>query len=889
MATIWYQTPIKQVLKNLESSEQGLSNIEAKKRLDKYGLNEIIEVGKVQWYTILLRQFVNIMIIILIFGMVVSFAVGEKLDSVAIGIIIIINAIIGFVQEYKAEKAIDALKKMTASHSLVIRDGETKKIPANELVPGDILVLEEGMSIAADARLISEAELRVNESSLTGESLPVEKDTGVIQMGKSVGDMINMLFKGTIVVHGRGMAIVVATGMETEFGKIARAVQTEKPGPTPLQKKLNHLSKVLAIIIVVISLILFIGSLFTGRDPIEMLILSISLAVSVIPEGLPAVITLTLALSVQQMAKKNAIVRRLSAAETLGSTSVICTDKTGTLTQNQMTVTNIFANGKEIKITGRGYRPEGDFMLDGTKTYPLKMNPVKKLLEIAVLCNNAKLIHENSTWNIIGDPTEGCLMTVANKAGIDVEKMQKKSKRLHEFVFDSERKRMSTINHIQETNFLLSKGAPDSILEICSHILIGDKIEKLTAKKKREIMDINDKFAKSALRVLGFAYKEIGKKFDTENIKEDKMIFAGLMGMIDPPRDEVKFAIQRCIDANISVIMITGDHALTAKAVGEEIGLFRKGDKIIDGATLEKMSQKELNKSVQSVRIFARVNPEHKVKILKALKYHGHIVAMTGDGVNDAPALRNADIGVAMGISGTDVAKESGEMILTDDNFATIVDSIESGRTIYRNIKKFIRFLLSANFDEVLLISVVFSLGLPLPILPLQILWVNLLTDALPAIALGLDAPEENIMKLKPRNPKTNVLKELMGFSIFAGLISASISFVIYFDALSHYSIEYTRSMVLTTIVLFELLLVYSSRFENRHYFTHFFKNKLLIFSVIISLIAQIAVIYTPALQKIFKTDALRWQDWAMITFACIGGIVLIEIWKQFRTQSDHV
>jgi len=878
---LWYKLPVKKVLRALKTTEKGLKEAEAIARLKRYGYNEIKTVDSIKWYQILFEQFANIMMAILLVAMGVSLLVGEHIDAIAIGVIILLNAIIGFIQEYRAEKAVEALKKMAAPHAIVIRNGTTHQIDARELVPGDIIVLEEGMHIPADARLISTAQLKTIEASLTGESNPIRKDTNIVNKQHSIGDLHNMVFMGTVISQGHGLAVVVNTGMETEFGKIAHMVQTEKTSPTPLQKKLDHLSKIIAIAVVAITIMLFGFSFATGRDPLEMFMLSISLAVSVIPEGLPAIITLTLAIGVQKIAKHNAIVRKLPAAETLGSTSIICTDKTGTLTQNQMTVQALYLNNKLSKVTGVGYQPEGKISAKKSKELDL-------LLQNAALCNNAHLINEDKTWEITGDPTEGCLLTLAAKAGIDLPKLAKKLPRTEELVFDSVRKRMST-THLRcgsNKKIMFTKGAPDTILEVCTHIRINGRVQKLTATKKKEILKVNNQLASKAYRVLGFAYNPVKSKTKP---KEEKLIFLGLTGMMDPARPEVKGAIKKCHSAHIDVVMITGDHALTAMAVGKEIGLYKKGDEILTGADLEKMSTQQLQKIVEKVRIYARVSPHHKVKILKALKSKGHIVAMTGDGVNDSPALKSADIGVAMGITGTDVAKEASEMILTDDNFATIVDTVESGRVIFRNIKKFIRFLLSANFDEVIVISVVFLLGFPLPFIPLQILWVNLLTDALPAIALGTDVPDDDIMKLRPRNPKASIWGELLHFSLLAGLLSAGISLFLYFKDLDVNSIEHTRTLIFTTIVVFELMLVFSVRFAHRHYFTHFLKNKLLIFGVALSFFLQILAIYTPTLQSVLQTEALTLADWAWMVGLCGIAVVLIEVWKYFRPAPTHV
>lgn len=867
----WSTPSITAVLKDLKSSEKGLSSAEARARLKQYGPNEIKETGGVKWYTILLSQFINIMVLILIAAMAVSLAIGEMLDAIAIGIIILINSTVGFIQEYKAEKAIEALRKMTAPFALVKRDGEVKKVAARDLVPGDTVVLEEGAQIPADLRLLELAQLHTVEASLTGESLPVEKSLNLPAKVSGLGDLKNMAFLGTVVSQGHGLGVVVGTGMQTEFGKIANMVQTTKNEPTPLQKQLNHLSKILAILVLAIAAVMFLLSLLRGRDLLEMFLLSISLAVSVIPEGLPAVITLTLALGVQRIAKKNAIIRKLAAAETLGSVSVICTDKTGTLTQNEMTVKVLWVNNRQIEIAGIGYEPDDKI--------PVEDDELELLIKTAALCNNASLLQNGKKWTVGGDPTEGALLTLAQKAGMDALALAKKFPREEELVFGSDRKRMSTLNK----GVLYTKGAPDGILEICSHIQIEGTVVKLTAAKKKELMKANEDLAKKAYRVLGFAYKKTGSAVEKD------MIFLGLAAMIDPPRPEVKEAIQICKDAHIRTVMITGDHALTATAIGKEIGLYTEGDLVLTGAELEKMSFAKLCSVVEKVSIYARVNPSDKVKILKALKSKGHTVSMTGDGVNDAPALKGADIGVAMGITGTDVSKEASDMVLMDDNFATIVSSVESGRTIYRNIKKFIRFLLSANFDEVILVSVIFLLGFPLPILPLQVLWVNLLTDALPAIALGTDNAEKDIMTLKPRDPKQSIFKELMSFSLLAGILSALVSLFLYFHTVNVYSIEKTRTLMFTTIVVFELFLVFSVRFSDKHFFTGFFKNKLLLFSVVLSLSLQLLAIYTPFMQKILETEALSKTDWLWMLGLCAGAVSIIEIWKLSRPKSTHV
>lgn len=872
----WYQKNIEEIFKDLKTSERGLTDAKVKSVKEKFGLNEISEANPIKWWHIFFAQFANIMVLILIFGAVISFMLDEKIDAYAILTIVVINTIIGFTQEFKAEKAIDALKELAAPDAIVVRGGETFHIEAKDLVPGDIIVLEEGMYVPADARIIESAELNCLESSLTGESTPVQKTENVIKKDVSVGDMNNMVFMGTTVAKGHGTAVVVNTGMKTYFGSIANLVQNERNVETPLQKRLDHLSKVLAVVILGLIGVLFGISFFTGRDLLEMFILSISLAVSVIPEGLPAVITLTLAIGVQKMAKDNAIIRKLAAAETLGSTNYICTDKTGTLTQNQMTVQRIFTNGEDIQVTGIGYEPNGEIKGD------LQNEELRLLLDIGALCNNSRLL-QNNEWEVIGDPTEGCLLTLAKKAGIDVHNLHKDFQRTYENVFDSERKRMSTVH---EREVMYMKGAVDSVLDVCKYIQLGGEVIKLTDKIRKELLEKNAEYASEAYRVLGFAYR---KGLEAENYSEKDMIFVGMVGMIDPPRPEVKEAIKTCKDAHISVVMITGDHAMTAKAIGSAIGLYEEGEKILTGNDLNQMSEAELIDTIDDVSIFARVNPAHKVKILKAIQSKKNIVAMTGDGVNDSPALKAADIGIAMGITGTDVAQESSDMILTDDNFATIVKTIESGRQIYTNIKKFIAYSLSANFDEVFLVTIAFLMGMPLPFVPLQVLWINLMTDSLPGIALGIDKPSKGIMKLKPRLHSSGIIKEILAFSVFAGVISAVVSIAVYFMFVNNSSIEYTRTIVITTIVVFELMLAFSVRDEYGSSFKDMFNNWLIWFAVILASILQLAVIYVPWFQNIFDTVAIKAEDWIYVIGAPLVAIIIIEVWKLTRKRPDHV
>ncbi len=843
-------------------SHRGLTQKEALKRLGQYGSNELKKQNRVPTYMIFLRQFWNVMVAILGVAMLVSLVVGELLDSIAIGSILFLNAVIGFFQEYKAEKAIDSLKKLTAPMATVRREGKLEKIPARELVPGDIVILEEGSSIPADGILVLSAELQAMEAILTGESLPVEKSVK------------HKVFMGTIVTRGHGEMEVSSTGMKTELGSIAHMVQAETREDTPLQKEMNGLTKNLAKLVMGLLFLLFLLGLGTHRQPVEILLLSISLAVSVIPEGLPAIITLTLALGVERMAKRKAIIRRLSAAETLGSTSVICTDKTGTLTKNEMTIEKIMVNGEIHAIAGEGYAP--------LPTFHAKNKEMEKLILAGVLCNNAGLKKEGALWTVQGDPTEAAFLTLGEKMGVKKDSAEKKTPRKKELIFDSVRKMMSTAHgHI-----LYSKGAPEEVLKRCNWIEEDGKKKLLDAHARKKIMDFQNGLAKEAYRVLAIAYKPYSHAKDAT---EDQLIFLGLVAMMDPPRPEVKAAIETCHNAHIQVIMITGDHATTARAIGEKIGLLGKKDGLITGDELEKMGHHELTRQLEHVRIFARVSPKHKVQILEALQQMGHIVAMTGDGVNDAPALKKANIGVAMGITGSDVAKDASDMILMDDNFATIVEAIREGRTIYRNIKKFIRFLLSANFNQVLTVTVIFALGDPIPFLPLQILYVNLLTDALPAIALGLDKSEADLMQLPPREAKKSIWRDLVKFSALAGVLATAISLTLFYINLHTTSLPYLRTLLMTSAVVFEMGLAFSIRFPDKHFFHGFFKNPLLLFSVALSLGLQFLATTSVPFQRILDTMALSGKDWGLIIGLCVLSWIVLELWKLMTPKSSTV
>ncbi len=856
------------LIKELKSTSSGLSAVEAERRLMIYGKNQIKAHKKGSILGLFLKQFWNIMLLILSIASALSFYFGEVIDGVAIGVVILLNVVISFFQEYKAERAVEALKKLMAPYALVRRGSQTLKIPAENVVPGDLLVLEEGMYITADARIIEAQELHTLEASLTGESNPIEKTKNPPKKISSLGDLCNSVFMGTVVSKGHGLAIVSSTGMQTEFGKIASLVQEGREEDTPLQKEMSRMIRKLAVLVGGIIGLLFVLGYLQGREIEELILTSISLGVSVIPEGLPTVITLTLAIGVQSMAKERAIVKRLSAAETLGAITFICSDKTGTLTQNQMTVERIYLNGEVLQFEGDGYDPK--------EKLPTTSPELDALLTGAVLCNNATLFKNKTGWGITGDPTEGALLTLAKRGGFDRLELEEKFPRKNELVFDSDRKRMSTLHK----NGLWCKGAPDTILSVCDSILINGKREKLSPKWKKEILSVNENLAKEAYRVLAIAHKEEDGKFE-----EKGLTLIGLVGMMDPPRKEAAEAIRICHEAQIKVTMITGDHALTAQAIGKSLGLFQKGDLIMTGEELENCPQKELLKKVEAVRIFARVSPKHKVRILEALRERGNVVAMTGDGINDAPALKRADIGVAMGITGTDVSKEASDLILTDDNFTTIVKAVEKGRIIYQNIKKSIRFLLCTNFSEILLVSILFILGEPAPFIPLQILWINLLTDTFPAIALGFDAGDEDTMKQSPRKKDGSLWRDLMGTSLVSAIFFV-ICAVIYFQIHKEdVPLQELRSFMFTLTVVFQLFLAFAVRFPNRHFFHQFFSNPWLLFSIMISLALQFIALYIPFFQEVLETNPLDAEEWLWIVGICSIATLAIELWKFTRKK----
>ncbi len=865
----FYQLNEKEVFSQLGSSAKGLADDEAAKRLEKYGYNELVEAKRTSQFHLFFQQFKSALIAVLLAATMISALLGEALDAIVIFSIVVLNAFLGFFQERKAERALEALEKISAPQATVIRDEKQKIIPAREIVPGDVILLKVGDKIPADCRVIEEMNLKCDESILTGESAPVEKTSARIKEAAAAAERPNMVFSGTSVVYGRCVAVAVATGMNTEFGRIAKLLQTRED-PSPLQQKMAVLGKQLGVMVLLISSAVFLAGVSLGGNILQMFLTSVALAVAAIPEGLPAVVTITLAAGLQKMAGRNAIIRKLPAVETLGSTTTICSDKTGTLTANEMTVRKIFVSGKVIDVTGEGYGAEGKFLAEK------RTEDIELLLKTGLYCNDADL------ENRIGDPTELALLVSAGKAGL--EDGRKKYRRYDEIPFESVRKLMSVACSIENKRFAFTKGAVESVLEKCSHIYRNGKIRKITKGEKDVILEANNGFASSALRVLAFAFKELGSK---EKLAEKDMVFVGLQAMIDPPRAEAKDAIERCKQAGINVVMITGDHKETALAIARELKITGSEGKALTGEELDRLSDKEFSSIAEEISVYARVSPEHKVRITEALKKNGHVVAMTGDGINDAPALKKADIGIAMGVTGTDVTKESSDMVLADDNFSSIVAAIEEGRGIYDNIRKFIYYLLSANVGEVLIIFVAIVIGLftgsaILPLVPVQLLWVNLLTDGLPALALGVEPKEAGVMKRRPRKPKDNVLnRHSIGLILLVGALFASATLLLFYSELPS-GIKHARTVSFTTIVVTELFIALSMRSSQPLAKIGVLSNKKLLLAIAASFVLQLAVIYVPVFDAIFETTELAFSDWIPIFAVSLAILLVLEARKYF-------
>nr|WP_092074506.1 cation-translocating P-type ATPase [Dendrosporobacter quercicolus]NSL49104.1 cation-translocating P-type ATPase [Dendrosporobacter quercicolus DSM 1736]SDM99455.1 Ca2+-transporting ATPase [Dendrosporobacter quercicolus] len=892
----WFNLPPGQVVQELKSDQTaGLSTQQAAEQLNSHGYNELQEKARESLFSKLIGQFKDFLVLILIVASLVSAFLGEIVDSVAILVIVILNAVLGIVQESKAEKALAALKQMSAPNSKVIRDGKTISIPARDLVPGDLVLVEAGDRIPADLRILETFSLKVEEASLTGESVPVEKSSLPLNGDVALADRTNMAFMSTLVTYGRAKGIVVATAMQTEIGKIANLLQTGEKEITPLQRKLGEFSKTLGVACLgVCTLVFFLGiynafkaaGSISGPDVQLMLMTAISLAVAAIPEGLPAVVTIVLALGMQRMARKNSIVRKLHAVETLGSITVICSDKTGTLTQNQMTVTKAYANGKVYDLSGEGYDPSGEIRLNSHQAELGREQDLALLLQGIALCNDAKLTRHSDTnaWGIIGDPTEGALLTAAAKAGITQEGITLQFPRVKELPFDSGRKMMTTIHSFGQDYLAFTKGAPDILISRCTKIMAENQIRPLDAEMISQLQQINHDLAGQALRVLAVAcrqYAQLPVSTDSEQLEND-LVLIGLVGMIDPPRSEAREAVKVCVNAGIRPIMITGDHQDTAQAIALDLGIITDKNQSMTGKQLDQLSKPELSEAVKHTSVFARVSPENKVAIVEALKANNQIVAMTGDGINDAPALKKADIGVAMGITGTDVTKETADMVVTDDNFATIVSAVEEGRTIFANIRKFIAFLLSCNLSEVLVIFIAMLLGWPIPLLPIQLLWVNLVTDAFPALALGMEKKESDIMKLPPRDPSEPIVNKPSLFMI--GLQSLAITVVVLgafaYGYFSHNDdISTARTFAFITLVNSQLLCAYAARSAHFSVFkAGLFSNKYMNMAVAFSFLLMLIAI--GPLEAIFKTQPLSVQDWLIIAGLSPLPFLVAEIGK---------
>ncbi len=878
VAYAWHTLPVDIVLSHLSSSPHGLADLEAEGRLTLYGPNELEAPHRVSPWAVLAGQFKDVLIIILLIATAISAFLGHGIEAIAIAVIVLFAVVLGFVQEYRAERAIEALRRMAAPTVAVIRGGQEIEIPARQLVPGDLILLHAGDKVAADARLIESINLQVDEAALTGESVAVEKDTEPLGgEDLALGDRSNMVFGGTVVTYGRGRAVVVGTGMDTQFGRIAKMLQSVESGKTPLQQNLDKVGRVLALAaFVVVAAIVAAGAL-RGQPLLEMFIFGIALAVAVVPEALPAVVTISLAIGVQRMSKRNALVRRLPAVETLGSTSVICSDKTGTLTKDEMTARELHTAERTVAISGSGYQPEGEFSLDGSAVEPSPQE--MELLLAAALVSDAHLVRddEHGGWHIKGDPTEGAMIVAAAKAGLRKDDLDLQFPRIGEIPFTSETKRMTTLHSVENGQVAYAKGAPETILDSCARHLTGQGEVSLGDADRNAILETVQRMAAKALRVLAVATKADASLGDAER----DMTFLGLIGMIDPPRPEAKAAIEQCEQAGIRVVVITGDHPLTAQAVARELGLFKAG-RAVTGPELEEMSEEELRRDVETIEVYSRVSPAHKLRVVTALQERGHVAAMTGDGVNDAPALKKADIGVAMGITGTDVSKEAASMTLTDDNFASIVAAVEEGRGIFENIKKYLMYLLSSNIGEIGLMAGATIAGLPLPLTAVQILYVNLATDGLPALALAVDPPEDDLMQRPPRNARTGVFtRPVVILMVIGGLWSTAANLGLFTWALrSGRGVAEAMTMTFVSLVLIQFFKAYNFRSDRRSIFHRPFANKWLNLAILWELALLIVIVTFPPLREPFGTYALSQNDWLITIGVALTISPVLELAK---------
>lgn len=880
----WYSKTKDQTLIDLETNEQhGLTDEIVNERLKQYGFNELATKQKRSLWQRIFAQINDVLVYVLIIAALISAFVGEWADASIIALVVVLNAVIGVVQESKAEQALEALKKMATPKAIVKRNGELKEIPSEHVVPGDIVMLDAGRYIPCDLRLIETANLKVEESALTGESVPVDKDAIYHPSMQSdvqvpLGDQKNMAFMSTLVTYGRGVGVAVETGMNSQIGKIATLLHEADDDMTPLQKSLAQVGKYLGFVAVAICIVMFLIGFLQGRDTLEMFMTAISLAVAAIPEGLPAIVSIVLGIGVQRMIKQNVIIRKLPAVEALGSVTIICSDKTGTLTQNKMTVTHFYSDNK----------------YDHLENLNVNNDTQRLLLENMVLCNDASYNNESQT----GDPTEIALLVAGSTFNMQKDHLEKIHERVNEMPFDSDRKMMSTVHTYDENYYSMTKGAIDKLLPRCTHIFKNGKIEVLTDADKNQILEAAGAMSQEALRVLSFAFKQYNSNDVDIDRLEENLIFIGLVGMIDPPRTEVKDSITECKKAGIRTVMITGDHKDTAFAIAKELGIAEEKSEIMIGTELDNISDTELANKINHLNVFARVSPEHKVKIVKALRAKGNIVSMTGDGVNDAPSLKQADVGVAMGITGTDVAKGAADVVLTDDNFSSIVKAVEEGRNIYRNIKKSILFLLSCNFGEIIALFLAILLGWATPLRPIHILWVNLITDTLPALSLGVDPEDPDVMKEKPRHAKESLFSGSVPFLIFNGAVIGLLTLAAFIAGAKFYTgdtnlfplfpekidedaLLHAQTMAFVVLSFSQLVHSFNLRSRTKSIFSiGIFTNKYLVFSLLIGVLMQVCIISIPPLANIFGVHALTMRDWGFVLLLSIIPLVVNEIIK---------
>jgi Ca2+-transporting ATPase len=937
----WHALEAGEILEQLDTpAEDGLTSEEANRRLAEYGPNQLREAPPITFWQMLWEQFNNFVVILLIVACLISAALGEYVEAAAILAIVVLNATLGVIQERRAEQALAALRKLAAPDAQVIRNGSRQVIPSRELVPGDLVLLEAGNYVPADIRLLEAINLRIEEAALTGESVPVQKDASLrLEADIPLGDRKNTTFMGTLVTYGRGKGIVVSTGMHTQIGLIAEMLQSVEQEPTPLQIRLDQLGKTLGWAALILCGLVFAIGMLRGYDPLDMFLLAVSLAIAAVPEGLPAVVTISLALGMREMIKRHALIRRLSSVETLGSATTVCSDKTGTLTQNEMTVTQLWVDGQFVEVTGGGYSPVGDFLVEGRQAPVTEFPGLLTALWVAGLNNDAELeasgtSDEKATYRVVGDPTEGALIVAVAKAGVGTTELNQAYPRVQEVPFDSTRKRMITVHHLRDPQpedfspfygndkrewFAITvKGAPDLVLDQCSdYQAMDDRVLPLNEAQRLRILAANDAMTQDALRVLAMAYRvvpDLPEETEADELEQD-LVFVGLIGMIDPPRPEVPPALEKGRQAGIRTVMITGDYPNTARAIAESIGLLEPGHQVLTGPDLNRMDDETLKREVAFTDVFARVSPEHKMRIVEAFRARDQVVAMTGDGVNDAPAIKRANIGVAMGITGTDVAKESADMVLTDDNYVSIISAVEQGRIIYANIRKFVFFLLSSNVAEIMIIFLATLAGLPTPLTVIQLLWLNLLTDGAPALALAMEKGDPDVMKRPPRPASEPIINRSMQLGILvqtiaqtgvvlaafaAGLLwhlrageilpagANPLAFLLQYDWRG-VDVQTAETMAFVTLSLCELFRAYTVRSERISVFRlGLFSNRYMQIAVAVSVFLLLLVVNVPFLQPIFNTHFLRWNEWLVVLGLALVPAVMEEITKIYLRWNER-